>query len=187
MKCPLAAGKASPLPQRIPTASNFIIVSPMQTRRTLLVGAACAAIASRALAADMTALAFVTTLYNGYKGNDSPGHALDTERAIRHYFEPSLAALMVKDQKAAAKRGEVGLLDFDPFVDAQEWDISDFDIAVTDTAPASARATVKFVNLGKETTAVLDLVKIKNEWRVGDITWLRDGKSATLRGIYVHQ
>jgi hypothetical protein len=159
----------------------------MQTRRTLLVGAACAAIASRALAADMTALAFVTTLYSGYKGNDSPGHALDTERAIRHYFEPSLAALMVKDQKLAAKRGEVGLLDFDPFVDAQEWEISDFDIAVTDTAPGRARATVKFVNLGTETTAVLDLVKIKNDWRVVDITWLRDSKSATLRGIYVHQ
>ena len=34
---------------------------------------------------------------------------------------------------------------------------------------------------------MLDLVKIKNDWRVSDITWLRDGKSETLRGIYVHQ
>ena len=88
---------------------------------------------------------------------------------------------MVKDRKLAAKRGEVGLLDFDPFVDAQEWDIADFDIAVAETAPGKATATVKFANLGKETTAVLDLVKIKNDWR-----WLRDGKPETLRGIYVH-
>ena len=159
----------------------------MQTRRTLLLVATGAAIASRALAADITALAFVTALYSGYKGNDSPGHALDTERAIRHFFEPSLAALMVKDQKIAAKRGEVGLLDFDPFIDAQEWEITDFDIAATDIAPGRARATVKFVNLGKETTVMLDLVKIKNDWRVSDITWLRDGKSETLRGIYMHQ
>ena len=93
---------------------------------------------------------------------------------------------MVKDRKLAAKRGEVGLLDFDPFVDAQEWDIADFDIAVAETAPGKASATVKFANLGKETTAVLDLVKIKNDWRVSDITWLRDGKPETLRGIYVH-
>jgi hypothetical protein len=158
----------------------------MQTRRTLLLAAACAAITSRAVAAEVTALAFVTDIYTGYKGNDSPGHALDTERAIRRYFEPSLAALMVKDQKAAAKRGEVGLLDFDPFVDAQEWDISDFDIAVAETAPGNAKATVKFANLGKQTTAVLTLVKIKNDWRISDITWLRDGKAETLRGIYVH-
>jgi Protein of unknown function (DUF3828) len=171
-----------------------MMVLPMQTRRTLLVGVflgvflgtACAAIASRALGADLTALPFVTNIYNGYKGNDSPGHALDTEGAIRRYFEPSLAALMVKDRKLAAKRGEVGLLDFDPFVDAQEWDIADFDIAVAETAPGKASATVKFANLGKETTAVLDLVKIKNDWRVSDITWLRDGKPETLRGIYVH-
>ena len=128
----------------------------------------------------------MTDIYTGYKGNDSPGHALDTERAIRRYFEPSLAALMVKDQKAAAKRGELGLLDFDPFVDAQEWDISDFDIAVAETAPGNAKATVKFANLGKQTTAVLALVKIKNDWRISDITWLRDGKAETLRGIYAH-
>ena len=62
--------------------------------------------------------------------------------AIRRYFEPSLAALMVKDRKLAAKRGEVGVLDFDPFVDAQEWDIADFDIAVAETAPGKATATV---------------------------------------------
>lgn len=33
---------------------------------------------------------------------------------------------------------------------------------------------------------MLDLVKIKNDWRVNDITWPRDGKPETLRGIYVH-
>ncbi len=159
----------------------------MQTRRTLLLAAACAAIASRALAADITALAFVTDLYSGYKGNDSPGHALDTERAIRHYFEPSLAALMVKDQKIAAKRGEVGLLDFDPFVDAQEWDISDFDIAAADIAPGNATRPSSSSISAKRRPPCSTLVKIKNDWRVSDITWLRDGKSETLRGIYAHQ
>ena len=89
---------------------------------------------------------------------------------IRRYFEPALAALMVKDQKLAAKRGEVGSLDFDPFVDAQEWEISEFDIAVSDTAHGKAIATVKFTNLGKPTVVTLDLVAAKNEWRIRDIT-----------------
>lgn len=86
----------------------------------------------------------------------------------------------------AARRGEVGLLDGDPFIDAQDWDISAFDIVVTDTVPGKASATVKFTNLDKLTTVVLDLVKIKNDWRISDITWLRDGKPETLRAIYAH-
>ena len=160
----------------------------MLTRRILMLGAAAAATAVSipAPAADGSALAFVTDIYNGYKGNDSPGHALDGEPVIRRYFEPALAALMVKDQKLAAKRGEVGSLDFDPFVDAQEWEISEFDIAVSDTAPGKAIATVKFTNLGKPTIVTLDLIAIKNEWRIRDITWQIDGKSQNLRGIYGH-
>lgn len=106
--------------------------------------------------------------------------------AIRRYFEPSLAALMVKDQKIAAKRGEVGLLDFDPFIDAQDWGISAFDIAVDDTVPGKATATVKFTNFDKAATVRLDLVKIKNDWRIADITWLRDGKQDNLRKIYAN-
>jgi hypothetical protein len=145
-----------------------------------------AAMATPVRAADASALAFVASIYNAYKGKGSKGRPLDSERTIRRYFEPSLAALMVKDQKTAARRGEVGLLDGDPFVDAQDWDISGFDIAVGDPASGKVAATVKFTNLGKPDTVVLDLVKIRNDWRIVDITWLRDGKPETLRGIYAH-
>jgi hypothetical protein len=160
----------------------------MLTRRTFTIGAAGApiAIAMPALAADASALTFVTDIYNGYKGNDSRGRALDGEPAIRRYFEPSLATLMIKDQKRAAKRGEVGTLAFDPFVNAQDWQIAAFDVAVSDTGPGQAVATVKFSNQGTPTTVSLDLVTIKNEWRIRDITWQIDGKPQTLRGLYVH-
>lgn len=159
----------------------------MLTRRNMLViaaGAACAAIAAPGRAADASAVGFITDIYNAYKGKDAAGHPLDNERAFRRYFEPSLAALMIKDQKAAAKRGEVGALDGDPFIDAQDWEISDFDITVADTAPGKASATVKFTNTGEPKTVVLDLVKVKNDWRIGDITWMRDGKRETLRALY---
>jgi hypothetical protein len=160
----------------------------MLTRRILILGAACVptVFATAAWAAEPSALTFVTDIYNGYKGNDSRGHALDSERAIRRYFEPALATLMIKDRNRAAKRGEVGTLDFDPFVNAQDWEITAFDIAVSDTAPGQAAATVKFSNQGKPTTVSLDLVTIKNEWRIRDITWQIDGKPQTLRGLYVN-
>jgi hypothetical protein len=158
----------------------------MPTRRTFILGAVCAPLAPgrRASAADASAVAFVTDIYCAYKGKDAKGHPLDDERAIRRYFEPSLAALMVKDQKTAARRGEVGLLDFDPFIDAQDWDISDFDIAIDEGAPRKATATVKFTNFDRPVTVRIDLVTIKNEWRIADIMWLRDGKQDSLRKIY---
>jgi len=158
----------------------------MPTRRTLIFSAVCLAVAGPAFAADPSATAFVTAIYNAYKGKDAKGVPLDNERVIRRYFEPTLAAAMAKDQKAAARRNEVGLLDFDPFLEAQDWDVNAFDIAVSDAAAGKAKATVKFVNLGEAMTVVLDLVQVNNDWRVYDITWLHDGKTESLRKTFVH-
>jgi hypothetical protein len=158
----------------------------MLTRRYVLCAAAALVIvAAPALAADASAQAFVTQIYDAYKGKDSKGRPLDSDRAIRRYFEPALAALMIKDQNAAAKRGEVGALDGDPFIDAQDWEIDAFDIKVVDLTPNKAQATVKFTNLGSARTVVLDLTKIKSDWRISDITWTRDGKRESLRALFV--
>jgi hypothetical protein len=154
------------------------------TRRTLIAAAASMLIAMPSFAAENTATAFVTGIYETYKGSGAKGLPLDTDRAVRRYFEPSLAALIIRDRKNA--HGEVGKLDGDPFIDAQDWNIDKFDVEVTDTAPGKARATLKFVNLDQPATIVLDLVKLKNDWRVGDITWMRDGKPQTLRGLLAH-
>jgi hypothetical protein len=158
----------------------------MLSRRTIILGAICVAVAGPAFAADPGATAFITAIYNSYKGKDAKGVPLENERTIRRYFEPTLAAAMAKDQKAAARRNEVGLLDFDPFLEAQDWDVGAFDIAVSDAAAGTAKATVKFVNQGEAMTVVLDLVQVKNHWRVYDITWLHDGKTENLRKTFVH-
>ncbi len=161
-----------------------LLMGPMLTRRSIVFGATAAVLAPPAVAADATALAFVTSIYDAYKGKNSKGVPLDNARAVRRYFEPSLAALINRDRAIAAKRGEVGLLDGDPFIDAQDWDIPSFEIALTEIAPGRTTATVKFTNLGKPSSVLLDLVKIKNDWRIGDVTWQRDGKPQTLRSIY---
>ena len=46
---------------------------------------------------------------------------------------------MVKDQKAAPSGAKSALLDFEPFIDAQDWELSAFDIALEDGAPSKAR------------------------------------------------
>ncbi len=45
-------------------------------------------------ATDAAALAFVTSIYDAYKGKDAKGPPLDNARTVRRYFEPSLAALI---------------------------------------------------------------------------------------------
>jgi hypothetical protein len=155
----------------------------MLTRRSFILGAACA-LAAPALAAEQSARDFVTAIYDAYKGKDAKGVALDNARAIRRYFAPALATLIIADQNDAALRNEVGVLDGDPFVDAQDWEIAGFDIAVSETAPGKASATVKFDNAGTPKVVVLDVVKINSEWRVSEITWRHDDESETLSSIF---
>lgn len=156
----------------------------MLTRRTILFGAVHAAIASPALAADSSARAFVTAIYKTYQGTNGNGVALDNDQTVQHYFEPSLAAAIRKDQTEAEQRNEPPALDFDPFVDAQDWNIAAVDIEVREAPPNKASATAKFSNADKPTTILLDLVRINGEWKVHDITWNRDGDTSTLRGLF---
>jgi hypothetical protein len=156
----------------------------MLTRRKTLLGAILAILAGGAQAADSSAHDFVAAIYNTYVGKNGNGVALDNEAIVRRYFEPSLAALILKDQKEAARRNEVGALDFDPFVDAQDWDIAAFTVAVSDAGADKATATVKFTNSDKASTVVLDLVKIKNEWKITNITWTPHDKPNNLRALY---
>jgi hypothetical protein len=163
----------------------------MPTRRAFLFAAACSlvtpcGVVARAVAADVTATAFVTKIFDAYRGKNSKGISIDTDADIRRYFEPSLAAMIIKDRKAADRRKEVPTLDGDPFVDAQEWEISALDLAVTDAPPDKAVATVTFKNFDEPVKVVLNLVKIKNDWRIADITSQRGERTETLRGLFKH-
>jgi hypothetical protein len=167
----------------------------MPPRRHLLFTAACLLAMlsfvmpsglAPAAAGDAAATALVTKIYDAYKGKNASGVMIDTEAQLRLYFEPSLVALIVKDQKAAAKRHEVPTLDGDPFVSAQDWEITAFDITVTDAPPDKATATVSFKNVDTPVKVVLNLVKIKNEWRIADIVTTQQGTTESLRGLFRH-
>jgi hypothetical protein len=132
-----------------------------------------------ASAAGSSARSFVDSIFANYTGEKANGVPLDNDAAIRRYFEPKLAALIIADRRNAA--GEVGKLDSDPFIDAQDWQIDAVDVAVRDLTPDKAAATISFKSLGKQKSVVLDLVKLGAGWRIADITW--DDKR-TLRGIF---
>jgi hypothetical protein len=160
----------------------------LNRRNIVLLGVLGAAAAiARARAADASAQAFIAAIYNAYKGKSGNGISLDSDAIIRRYFEPTLAARMIKDRKDAADRGEAPTLSGDPFVDSGDWDIEAFDIAVRDVAPGKASGTITFQNFDKPKTIVLELVKLKEGWRIADIIWQRDGATETLRGLFTGQ
>jgi len=43
---------------------------------------------------------------------------------------------------------------------------------------------VTFVNFDEQKTIVLELIAIKNDWRIYDITWPRDAEPKTLRALF---
>jgi len=166
----------------------------MLTRRTISLAVACSiaaclianrfASAAPAAADDASALAFVSAIYKSYTTGNKDGVRIDSGPKLRRYFEPVLADAINKDQQNAAKHRDVGELEGDPFVDAQDYDIKHFDVAIKDTAPGKLAATVTFDNFGKQRSIALELIAVKNDWRIYDITWPRDGKPDTLRGLF---
>jgi len=161
----------------------FHAVEEMITRRNFILASVSAVAFGSAGAAhaDAAAKAFLEKIYAAYKGKNSKGVSFDSDAGVRRYFEPGLAALIIKDRNDAKKRDDVPALDADPFVGGQDWEIGPVEIAVRDISPDKASATAKFRNLKVATTVAYDLVKLADGWRIANITW--DGKD-TLRGIF---
>src|SRR3974390_40751 len=120
----------------------------MITRRLVLGALGFALAGGEAAHADPAAKAFREKIYAAYKGKNSKGVPIENATQLRLYFEPSLAALIIKDEAAAAKRRDVPTLEGDPFVNGQDWEIGPVvEISVQDLAPDRAKATAKFTNI----------------------------------------
>ncbi len=135
---------------------------------------------SAAQAQKPDAKTFVENIYKGYLGKNVPGLDLTTREALDLYFTSSLADLIDKDAKEAEKLQEAPLLNGDPFVDGQDWEITDPAITIQDATSDRATATATFKNFGKAMTVRLALVLTPKGWRVDDVFW----SEGNLRGLY---
>ena len=87
----------------------------------MLVGFVVALLAPASRAQDAGAQAFLQSIYGIYEKSDKAVDISSEAKAAR-YFAPSLAKLIARDMAESKKRNEVGRLDFDPFVAAQDWE-----------------------------------------------------------------
>jgi len=150
------------------------------TRREFLATAVVLA-ASPLAAAAASPLSFLASIYDQY-GPGRSGIMLDDEADLRRWFSPSLAALMQKDRDAASEVDEVPMLNGDPFIDAQDGDITQMTLRVDEPGGGKAVGHVSFMNTGEPRSIDLDLVETPAGWRVDDIHW----GDASLRGLYTH-
>ena len=138
-----------------------------------------APIALPCIAQDLGAETFLKRVYASYQRSDK-GLDISSQSKAARYFVPSLAKLIAQDVAQAAKHNEVGKLDFDPFIGAQDWAPTKIDLKVTDgTTAGHLTGTAHFTAPGeKQPTAVtLGLTKTAAGWRIADIHWAVQAES----------
>ncbi|HVH78972.1 MAG TPA: DUF3828 domain-containing protein [Stellaceae bacterium] len=105
-------------------------------------------------------VAFIRAIYAGYE-RDKPA---DWDK---HPYTPRMRKAIVAD-KAYAK-GEVGRLDFDPFINGQDYKLTDVSVTLVSQAQDKAVVEAKFSNLGDAQDLRYDLVRSNGRWLIDEI------------------
>lgn len=111
------------------------------------------------------AVAVVAAIYKTYTDNqhDDPGPA-----GIAGVYSKRLQALIDKDE-AETPAGEVGRMDWDPFVDGQDWEVTGLKISQIYQSGGEARVRAVFANFGEPRNIIFNLVREDGQWRIDDI------------------
>ena len=109
---------------------------------------------------DSDPVTLVTEIYKTYQTEtDEPG--------LPHVFSKRLQALVDKDEKEA--EGGVGRIDWDVFIDGQDWKLTELKITPVSQTPSQAQVRATFKNLDKPSDLLFDLVLEDGHWRIDDI------------------
>jgi hypothetical protein len=82
-------------------------------------------------------------------------------------YTPRLEKLVREDKRKA--KGEVGCLDFDFWLNAQDWKITHLTITTTDDGPDRKTVVAKFRNIGEPQEIHFDFRKSAGRWLLDDV------------------
>ncbi len=112
----------------------------------------------------------ITAIYKAYQtGSDA---APDGRRRL----QPPPAATDRRRSQVTPPEGEVGKLDWDVFVDGQDWKISDLNVALVSEAADRAQVSAQFNNLDEPKEILFDLVREDGRWLVDDVQSTKKGR-----------
>jgi len=123
--------------------------------------------------------ALIKDLYKTHDKNS--GAILDgkSRKLLDKYFDKRLADFMWKD--LTTHQDEVGVLDFDPFYNAQDIEIKNFKIGAPKIEGDKAEVVVTFQNFDRKDTLIYTLTRQNSAWKISDIKYT-DG--STLLGYF---
>lgn len=101
-------------------------------------------------------------LYAPYFSGDFP----EDETQFR---SAALQALYDADEEITPD-GEMGALSFDPFVDGQDYEITDLVIGAPGIAGDFASADVTFLNFGEPRSLTFEMVREDGGWKIDDVS-----------------
>jgi hypothetical protein len=110
-------------------------------------------------AIDSDPVSLIEAIYKTYE-TDSPG--------LPHIYSKRLQALIDKDEKETPE-GDVGRIDWDVFVDGQDWKLTELKIALVSKSADKAEVRATFKNFGEPSNMLFDLVREDGRWRVDDV------------------
>lgn len=84
------------------------------------------------------------------------------------FFSAGLNALYERDRKESEERQEVGRIDFDPFINGQDFDVTDLSFGAASIEGDTATVAVSFANFEQPQTVTLHLVREDGRWKVDD-------------------
>ena len=123
------------------------------------------------------ARAFLEGLYVSYRAE--PVGTVDAVKRPALFFDPALVSAIAADDAAAAKRGEVPLLNGDPICDCQDYIPFRAAIGPVRLRGNRAEVTVRFDN-GRPRVLRYSLIATRQGWRIRDI----DTGDSSLRALY---
>jgi len=94
----------------------------------------------------------------------------------------ALNALFAKD-KAETPEGDIGRLDFDPYVDGQDYELTKFKIGKPVITGDTATIEVTFRNLALPEDLTFDLVREADGWKVDDVVSHAKDSAYSLKAI----
>ncbi|MEP6923933.1 MAG: DUF3828 domain-containing protein, partial [Pyrinomonadaceae bacterium] len=121
-------------------------------------------------AAQLTAPdALIKDLYKVHGQNNDRILQGKSRTLLDKYFDKNLADLIWKD--LTTHTDEVGVIDFDPFYNAQDMKIKNLLVARPKIVKGKATVAVSFTNFGKKELITYMLVKQKTTWKISDIKY----------------
>lgn len=84
-------------------------------------------------------------------------------------FRSAALQALYDNDAAITPEGEMGALSFDPYVDGQDYEITEFEVGAAGIAGDYASADVTFLNFGEPRSLMFEMVREDGGWKIDDV------------------